>query len=140
LLLLRKGQGAEAHASGSKLEQQDNEFQGVDVDIARVQRLQFTTGSDWGAPTEAKPKFQLGTEGPAPELASVAKGFKVWGARDDEAQRCFPGRGLRGIVVKKELEGGPSGLVQTERGTGGPQKLGLFAEDKRMDPVCKGPW
>jgi len=65
-LLLRKGKGAKAHDSSSELEQQDNEFQGVDVDVARVRRLQFTTGSDFGAPTEVKPKFQLGAEGPPP--------------------------------------------------------------------------
>ena len=139
-LLLGKGKGAKAHDSGSELEQQDNEFQGVDVDIARVRRLQFATGGDLGAPTEVEPKFQLLAEGPTAELASVSKGFEVRCVWDDESQRCFPGRGLRRNVVKKELEGSPSGLVQTESGMGGTQKLGLFAEDERVDSVREGPW
>jgi len=35
-MLLREGKGAKAHNSGSELEQQNNEFQGVDVDVARM--------------------------------------------------------------------------------------------------------
>ena len=71
----------EAHFDGQELDDKDNEFQSIDVDVTRLRRFQATAAKDGWAPGYIEPEANRKVQKAPPPVKLASPRDSKWGSR-----------------------------------------------------------
>ena len=129
-------QSSKSHVDSRELKDDNNELQGVDVDISgRIggEVLDAMEGS--GAPAKAKPEPENHAIGSSTSEARIASGIEVARSGGDHSNRYLP-RVLRRLQVREEVaDRRQDEPIDLKPRASRPNELGLLALNQAVDPV-----
>lgn len=121
-----KGPKADNHSG--ELQQEDNELQGVDVDITGGRGPQFASGQDSGAPGNIKPELEPGAESATTVgCGGISVGVKVGGPWNHQGQVGLPRVGAGRDIVEQRGDARAGFGGQLEAAATGPKKGCTFS-------------